>query len=174
MQFTDEERTELRARFSLAADADDDAIKAALMAPAPSLPTGGAPADPAPTGSKPMTIAPPGMRLVSDSVWQEKEDRIKKLEAHVARQVRDERDQVITQAVKDGKFTVAQKDHFSKLWDSDPDGTRNLIVNVLKKDTALATAELGYAGGDDEAEAELAEFDNLLPPHMRASVKAGR
>jgi ATP-dependent protease ClpP protease subunit len=176
-QMTNPDPVKIREGLGLAADAPDSEVTAALvtagLAPA-APPPADPPTDPAPTGSKPMAIAPPGMRLVSDSVWQEKEDRIKKLEAHVARQVRDERDQVIAQAVKDGKFTVAQKDHFSKLWDSDPDGTRNLIVNVLKKDTALATAELGYAGGDDEAEAELAEFDNLLPPHMRASVKAGR
>jgi ATP-dependent protease ClpP protease subunit len=151
--------------------ASDEQVREALagagLAAAP-------PTEPAPQpgpAPKPLTMAPPGMRLVADTMWQEKEDRIKKLEAHVAKQVRDECDQVIAQAVKDGKFTVAQKDHFSKLWDSDPEGTRGLI-DSLQKDKALATAELGYAGGDDEAEAELAEFDNLLPPHMH--TKAGR
>jgi ATP-dependent protease ClpP protease subunit len=167
MQFTDEERTTLRGRYSLPADADDDAIKAALMAAPAATPPSTEPADPP---VKAGTL-PPGMRLMSDSAWQAQQDAIKRLEARDAKRERDERDGVLAQAVKDGKFTPAQRDHFAKLWDADPEGTRALIGS-LQKNTALATAAVGHSGDvDSDQAAEDAEFDAMFPPHMRLAGK---
>lgn len=174
MQFTDEERAGLRTRYGLAADADDDAIKAALLAPPSAPPTNQV--EPASEQTQPpapkASAVPPGMRLIADSAWQAQQDRIRRLEARETKRERDERDQVIAQAVKDGRFTVAQKAHFAKLWDADPEGTRNLIAS-LQKNVALAVAELGHAGEEGEVDAEFAEFDDLYPPHQRLA-KTGK
>jgi hypothetical protein len=56
-----------------------------------------------------------------------------------------------------GKFTPAQKPHFSKLWDADPDGTRDLI-DSLTPNSALAVMASGYSGEGVEADTEYAEL----------------
>src|SRR6266542_3936752 len=166
----------IREALGLASDAPDTEVTAALAAAG--LGQAGPPANPpgdqnapAPPVVKPNGAVPAGMRLVSDSAWEQMQNTIKRLEAREARREREERDQVVAQAVRDGKFTPAQRDHFAKLWDADPEGTRTLIAS-LQKNTALAVAELGH-GGDvtsDEA-AEDAMFDNLFPPSMRYAGK---
>ncbi len=166
----------IREALGLASDAPDTEVTAALAAAG--LGQAGPPAnppgdqnEPAPPVVKPNGAVPAGMRLVSDSAWEQMQNTIKRLEAREARREREERDQVVAQAVRDGKFTPAQRDHFAKLWDADPEGTRTLIAS-LQKNTALAVAELGH-GGDvtsDEA-AEDAMFDNLFPPSMRYAGK---
>ncbi|MEV4197024.1 head maturation protease, ClpP-related [Micromonospora globbae] len=165
----------IREALGLAADAPDSEVTAALaaagLATAPNPPEPNPEPEPAP---RPAAALPPGMRLISDSAWQAQQDRIKKLEAREAKREREERDAVIAQAVKDGKFTPAQRDHFAKLWDADPEGTRNLIAS-LQKNVALATSELGYASGDpDDEDGEFAEFDALYPPHMNGKAGAHR
>lgn len=167
----------IREALGLAADASDAEVTTALAAAG--LGQAGPPATPPETtepADKPVAVGslPPGMRLISDSAYQADQERMKRLEAHVAKQQRDERDSVIAQAVKDGRFTVAQKDHFTKLWDADPEGTRNLI-NSLQKNAALATAELGHGGAyaEDDENGEFAEFDALYPPHQRLA-KSGK
>jgi ATP-dependent protease ClpP protease subunit len=149
MQFTDEERTALRARFNLSADAGDDAIKAALLAPPPTNPPAANPpkadGNPAPM----PTAAPPGTMLVSDSVWQELQNQLMTLAAFVDQTKRNERDSVIDQAIRDGKFTPAQKPHFQALWDANPDGTR-AVIDSMQRNTAFAVEAVGYANGEGD------------------------
>jgi ATP-dependent protease ClpP protease subunit len=150
----------IREALGLAADAPDNEVKAAFeaagLAPTPPEPTGG----PAPEPAASATGAP-GTVVLSASVWEETQKTIAKLSAHVDKTKRDERDQVIASAVEAGKFTPAQTQHFAKLWDADPDGTRNLIES-LTPNSALAVAAAGYAGsGDKEFDAEYA---GLFPP----------
>jgi hypothetical protein len=69
--------------------------------------------------------------------------------------------QVIAKAVTEGKFTPAQKPHFARLWDADPDGTRKLIDN-LTKNSALAVMASGYDTDSDESIDR--EYAHLFPP----------
>src|SRR4051794_32596588 len=55
-----------------------------------------------------------------------------------------DRDVVLAQAVEDGKFRPHQLGDFAKLWDQDPDGTRNLVASLTPM-SALTIAALGYA-----------------------------
>jgi phage I-like protein len=91
----------------------------------------------------------PGTVVLASSVWDETQNTIKKLQQFVDKTQRDERDQVIAKAVTDGKFTPAQRTHFSRLWDADPTGTRALIDN-LTRNSALAVMASGYVGDGDE------------------------
>ncbi|MFC7276236.1 phage protease [Paractinoplanes rhizophilus] len=159
----------LREALGLAADVSDDEVTAALASagllasppeptPAPEPVTASAPADPAPVA--PTGAGTPGTIVLAASVWEETQKTIKSLSAFVEETKRNERDQVIASAVQAGKFTPAQKPHFSKLWDADPDGTRALIEN-LTPNSALAVAASGYAdAGDREFEAE---FSGMFP-----------
>jgi hypothetical protein len=127
---------ELREALGLSADASDEDVHTAVDAIVP----------------RPKAVAaaanvPPGMRLVSDSNWTQREETIQSLTTWVTRAKANERDDYIAKAVGEGKFTPAQKPHFAKLWDADPDGTR-AVIDSLQRNSALAVMASGYAGGD--------------------------
>jgi len=165
MQFSEEQLTELRNKLGLADDQElsPDAVLAALGEPASAgdQPTndGGnpPPAPPAPGASAPRAS---GTITVDQAAWDEREDRIKRLEANDAKRRRDERDQVIAQAVRDGKFPPARKDHWVRLWDADPEGTREAIAGLARN--VVPVTEIGVMDGDDEAIDQ--EFAHLFPP----------
>lgn len=107
---------------------------------------------PTPAGT-PVSAAAPGTIVLASSVWEETQKTIKTLTSFVEDSKRSARDEVLAQGVKDGKFSPAQKPHFAKLWDADPDGTRTLI-NTLTPNSALAVMASGYAGEGVEADPE--------------------
>jgi ATP-dependent protease ClpP protease subunit len=160
----------LREALGLTPDSSDDEVRAAMTAqlPAPPPPTNTAPPS-APAPAEPAPAAAPlaapdtnATLVVSTSVFDDMQKTIRELSEHVAKNKRDERDAVLNKAVEDGKFRPAQLADFSKLWDQDPDGTRNL-VNKMTPNSALAIAALGYANEleDDSVDAE---FAGLFPP----------
>ena len=141
----------IREALGLAADASPDEVRAELV-------TAGLIPEPAET-PEPQPVAAsankPGTIVLASSVWDETQKTIKTLTDFVNKTKRDERDEVIAKAVIAGKFTPAQKPHFSKLWDADPDGTRNLI-GALTPNSALAVMASGYAGDADDLDSEYA------------------
>ena len=132
----------IREALGLDPDASDDEVRTAFGSVL------------APPEGTPVT-ASAGTVVLASSVWDETQKTIKTLTDFVAQTKRDQRDEIIGQAVMAGKFTPAQKPHFAKLWDADPDGTRNLIA-TLTPNSALAVMASGYAGEGVEADAEYA------------------
>jgi hypothetical protein len=141
-------------------DASDDEVMTAL-AEAGFVPQSDTPEPVAASGATPISGLAPGTMVLASSVWDQTQETIKNLTAFVEKAERNERDAILAEAVKVGKFTPAQKPHFSKLWDADPKGTRSLIES-LTRNSALAVAASGYAG--DEAEEADREFSHLFPP----------
>src|SRR5262245_7564414 len=163
----------IRERLGLDDDVSDDDIMEALgyagFVPAPE-PT--ASAEPAPVAaSAPPAVTAPGTIILASSVWEQTQDTIKSLKAFVDRSERNERDQVIAAAVTEGKFTPAQKPHFTALWDADPKGTRPLIDSLMRN-SALAVLASGHGREPDEDELE-AEFAHLFPPPARKEASRG-
>lgn len=147
----------IREALGLAADASDGEVKAALV-------TAGLANQPDPVPDPDPAPAPnaaPGVMQVSASVWEEQQRTIANLTEFVQEARRGERDSVLAKAVEQGKFTPAQKTHFAKLWDADPQGTRDLIDN-LTPNTALAVQASGY-DGDIDGKAFDREFAGLFP-----------
>ncbi len=172
----------IREALGLSADASDDEVKAAMLTAAGATPDETSPPEPEPaqpalfddTATAKPAVAPnkelvrasgaPGTVVLASSVWEATQDTIKRLTAFVDKSQRDERDQVIAKAVSDGKFTPAQRQHFARLWDADPNGTRSLIDN-LTKNSALAVMASGYVGDGEEVDDELdREIARLSPP----------
>jgi hypothetical protein len=166
----------LREALGLAADVSDDEVKTALASaglaasqPEPPQPAPDPTPTPAPTPEpipEPQLVAAsgvnaPGTVILASSVWEETQNTIKRLTSFVDKAKRDERDTVIASAVEQGKFTPAQKPHFAKLWDADPDGTKTLI-DGLTPNSALAIAASGYADLEDKEFDR--EFADLFPP----------
>jgi hypothetical protein len=152
--------------------ASEDEVKTALASaglsatqpePAPA-PTPAPTPEPAPAPEpQPVSAAlgTPGVVTIAASVWEETQNTIKRLAAHVDQAKRDEAEKVIASAVEAGKFTPAQKPHFTKLWQADPEGTKALIEG-LTPNSALAIAASGYADLDDKEFDR--EFSGLFPP----------
>lgn len=159
--FTNEQLTTMRQELGLAGDADEATIVAALSEalaeqsepPASPTPVAAAPAAPAAPASaaqatpSPVTPIPGSTMVIDSSAWEEREARIKRLEAADNKRRRDERDQVIATAVADGKFPQARKDHWQRIWDADPEGTRQVIDGLTKG--VVPVNELGHADDAD-------------------------
>jgi len=164
--FTDEQLTTMRQELGLAEDADEATIVAAVSealserADAPAAPTAGpaptpaAPAAPAAAPAAQPSATTPGTMIIDSSAWEAQQERIKRLEAADVKRRRDERDQVVDQAVTDGKFRADRKDHWKRLWDADPEGTRQVIDGLTKG--VIPVDELGHATDDDIDDDELA------------------
>jgi ATP-dependent Clp endopeptidase proteolytic subunit ClpP len=164
--FSDEQLTTMRQELGLAEDADEATIVAALSealserAEPPAAPgSAGQPTDQAPPPSPQNTPTAPGTMVIDSSAWEEREARIKRLEAQDQKRRREERDQVIANAVSEGKFPHARKDHWTRLWDADPEGTRQVIDGLMKG--VVPVNELGHAGDDESIDDE---FGHLFPP----------
>jgi len=136
------EPDEIREALGLPSDASPDEVHAVVDGAFPR-------ATPVAASTAPGTI------VLASSTYEQMQRDIKVLTDHVAKTKRDERDDVIAKAVQAGKFTPAQKVHFSKLWDADPDGTR-AVIDSLTPNSALAVKASGYAGEGVEADPEYA------------------
>lgn len=111
----------------------------------------------------------PDAVLLDADAWAATRDRLELLEAQALQQAHAERDQVIADAVREGRLFPAQTDHFRQLWTLDPHGTRSAIQS-LPKNSALAVKAMGYDGdGDGDARDARDPYAHLFPPISRRS-----
>jgi len=163
-----------RTALGLSADAPDDEVASAMEAAAAALR-----GDPAPApvqaslfGEEPVKpkapakpdVAQGSWMRVEASAWAAAQERIQALEAQAQRQREGERDQVIAEAVKAGKFAPARREHWVRLWNADPEGTRE-VIDGLARNVMPVTAS-GYAGGVDDEDLDR-EFASLFPPVVK-------
>jgi peptidoglycan hydrolase-like protein with peptidoglycan-binding domain len=132
----------IREACGLPADASDDEVTSTLTA------AGYVPAQAEPVAAAATREAPGTMR-VDASAWQEREERLKRLEASAQKARDSERDQIITAAVKAGKFTPARREHWVRAWNADPEGARELIASLAN---VVPVGEMGFSDGDADAD----------------------
>lgn len=161
---TDEQRRAFARALGLPEDTTEDrlhevAAERAAADPAPDPapdpqpdpePDPAADVDPAPA---PPTV-PDGMVLVEANMWQQVRSGAEQGATVAARLARQDRDAAITAAIGEGRFSPAQREHFERLWDANPDGTRTLLTaeadkGGLAKGLVPVTAEVGAAGDGD-------------------------
>lgn len=176
MAFSPEQLTTMRQTLGLTEDADEATITAALVEahreaaeavagsaattpPAQPTPAAGSTETPTPPAAAPAAGPTPGTMVIDVSAWDAIQERTKRLEVADAKRRREERDTVIDQAVRDGKFPVARKDHWVRLWDADPEGTRNVIDGLTKN--VVPIDEVGHGVDDDSVDDQ---FAHLFPP----------
>ena len=167
MQFSDEQLATLRSKLGLADDAtlEPSQVLAAIADTTPQDKGGSTP----PAGTQTPETAPPakpvaGTMVIDASAWDAQQAAIKRLEAKQAKHDRDERDDVIAQAVRDGKFAPARKEHWAKLWDADPEGARQVIDGLTKNVIPVEALGVGLQDDDDAIDAE---FKSLFPPAQK-------
>jgi hypothetical protein len=144
----------LREALGLPADASDEEVRTSLTEAG--LVTSPPAVTPAP---QPVAAAAkPGTMTIDVAAWDEQQERIKRLEAADVRRRVAERDQIIAKAVQDGKFPPARREHWQRLWDADPEGTR-VVLDGLARNVMPVMAS-GYDGGPEELDDE---FAHLFP-----------
>lgn len=144
----DMDPVKIREALGLAPDASDDDVYAAIAAsrqtsteqdPAPAT-------DPAPAQTPAVAASGSGVVVLDQSVVAEMQRQAQQGAAAYESMRKNERDSIIAAAIADGKFAPARREHWERLWDADPDGTRTQIENLAKGLVPLAAS--GYAGGD--------------------------
>ena len=152
VKFSDEQMASLRDALGLGETFDEAALTegvAKLKAKADQKVT---------AGSRQL---PSGVIAVDQERWDQLNKRVQDAEAYQKRQQIKERDQVIAAAIKDGKFSPARRSHWVRLWDADPEGTREVLAGLQKN--VIPVSDLGTAaGGEDDLLEE--EYRAIFPP----------
>jgi hypothetical protein len=172
----------LREAFGLKPDASDDEVMAALAAsglkvaasqpspqpdpaPQPTGPNQPSPQpDPAPQPQTPGSGKPVAGTVVIDSSQLEEiraaATRMRVLEERIQR---GDRDELITGAIRAGKFPQARRAHWETAYNADPEGTKAVIASMATNLVPIAAS--GYAG-DPDAEFD-ADYSSLYPPEVK-------
>jgi len=159
VELTDDQKAALRAALGLAEDAELTAEE--LVAGASKLAEQHATAQAAASRKLPA-----GVIAVEQEAWDNMNKRVQAGEAARAAQLRDQRDTVIQAAIRDGKLSPARRKHWERLWDADPDGTREVLAGLAKN--VVPVDDIGSAGGSMSDELLDEEYRSLFPPGFPA------
>lgn len=136
----------LRERLGIDADADDEAVLAAIddlldkaTAPVP---------EPTPQPEPVAAALPPGTVAIDEATLADLREKAEQGVAARARQLTEDRDRTISDAINAGKTLPARREHWEKAWAADPDGTRQMLASLAPGLVPLE--EIGEPGGDPE------------------------
>jgi hypothetical protein len=115
-----------------------------------------------------LTI-PEGMQLIDSTVLTELQQGVAASNAEIAKQRIKERDEFIAGACRAGKFARSRIAHFTSLWETDPDGTRELINKL-----APGLVPVAERGSSDPAEVAATAAAAAYPEHWKPAVAASR
>ncbi|MGP3914311.1 hypothetical protein [Nonomuraea sp. 10N515B] len=156
MQLSDEQAAKLRAALGLPADADLDPD--AVLAGVEKLAASG-------EGSPGKTAKnAPGTVTVDRQVWDDMQTRIRKLEDIRASQQRNDRERMVDDAIRAGKFAPSRREHWLRVAEADPEGTAQLLAGLTPG--SIPVSDLGLPG-DDDLGVDM-EYASLFPPDSKA------
>jgi hypothetical protein len=153
VDFTDEQLNSLRDSLGVGADEELDAAK---------LVTAAAALKATKTVRAGKLQLPPGVVTIEQEVLDNINKRVEAADHFRAKVERSERDDVINNAIRAGKFSASRRPHWQRLWDADPDGTREVLASLQKN--AVPVEDIGGGGGSLDDEAFDAEYAALYPP----------
>lgn len=150
----------LRERLGITdAELDDDALLAALddqlaAVTEPTEPTIETPAEPV------AAKLPEGTVAIDEATLAELREQAAEGVAARAQQRVEARDRALDDAVNAGKFPPARREHWARLYDLDPEGTRQTLASLA--DGVIPLQDVGEPGGEPDNSASDAEFDHLF------------
>jgi hypothetical protein len=91
------------------------------------------------------------------------------------KQQQEDRNRVLASAVKEGRIPPSRKEHYNRLWDQDPEGTKKLLTASVEEGglapNVVPIREDGGAPGDDTS-LQASEYDrSWLSPGERARAE---
>ncbi|MEV4179934.1 head maturation protease, ClpP-related [Streptosporangium canum] len=144
----------LRQRLGLEADADEATILEKLDETLAELTE-----PPAPVAEPVAAQLPAGLVAVEEAVLAELREQAAQGVAARARQLTEDRDRAINDAINTGKITPARREHWENAWKADPDGARQILASLAPG--LVPMADLGVPGGEDTGAVD-DEFDRLF------------
>jgi hypothetical protein len=148
------DRTKLLESLGLQESASDDDIVAALATAGvvQVVPETNPEPEADPTPGSVRVSDQPGVIAVDAEVFEEMRLAASRGQEAYERLRVAERDEIIGAAIRAGKFAPARREHWSKLWDNDPDGTRDTLAKLVPG--AVPVEASGYASFQDQSEDE--------------------
>jgi hypothetical protein len=149
----------LRERLGLDADADEATILEKLdetlaELTAPTVP------EPAPVPVAAAPALPEGTVAIDEATLAELREQASQGVAARARQLTEDRDRAIDDAIKAGKTMPARRDHWQTAWAADPDGTRQMLASLAPGLVPLE--DVGEPGGEPANADADTELDHLF------------
>lgn len=141
------------------ADADDEALIAALSERITAAPAEAAPAEAAPVAEPVAASAGSGTVTVDAAQFESLRRQAQLGAAAHDRQVSEDRERVLTEAVRAGKFPPARLEHYRAMLAADPEGGRAVIDGLAPG--LIPVEETGHAHSDVKASADLGWFDGF-------------
>jgi hypothetical protein len=131
-EFTTQQMAAIRARLGKQEGEQISAtdIAAVFGAPVPPFPVQAAAAGTAGEGPVEVPVIADGVHLVEANILRKYQEEALAGQRAVRAMHVAERDTILASAIREGKFAQSQLDHFSALWDRDPDGTRKLVASL--------------------------------------------
>lgn len=163
------------AALGLTSDATREQISAAILgketAPATDGVTAPSPETPAAQTPEPEQTAPAipeGLVLVDASVLEELRTGVAAAQGLIQRQEQADRDKVLNDAIRAGKFPLGRRKHYETMLSADPVGTKALIATM--EPGLIPVAESGEQGSDAASVAASTAY----PSGWASSVNAAR
>jgi len=165
LHFEDGERELVVARLQLPEDADDAAIATAMATWVQEDPTANTDNDDSSEETDDFDVAAAGDDVVVVDVASfarlRQRDRVA-AQVEEANRLRD-RNELIEEAIADGKFGSSRRAHYRDRYDSDPDGTRALIARLSPN-----TVPLEAMGEDHGEEEDQTQYPQEWVPEVAA------
>jgi hypothetical protein len=135
-----------------------------------------APSAPATTPSGPQTdeertSTPDGMTLIDNETLEQLKHGAEEGIAANARYRTSARDEAIKAAVGEGKFPPSRVEHYTKLWDADPEGTKNLLASLATG--VIPVTERGEAGSSEGEFGSAEAYPEHWLPEVAARASGG-
>jgi hypothetical protein len=133
VEFTDEQKTAIRTRLGLADDAELTAeqIAGAFLAEGE---------------SQPVAAAGPATMVIDRDQWAEVNRRLQTGEQARASQLLQERDRVIDDAIKAGKFTAGRRKVYEDIWAASPQAMKDAVQSLVPG--VVRMSAVGSPGGE--------------------------
>jgi ATP-dependent protease ClpP protease subunit len=148
--FSDEQLTTLRQKLGVSADANADAVIGALD-------------EALAERADPTNAAPGTVNVDAGTFAQMREDAAAGREARNA-QLAQERENLVSDAVKDGRIPTASKQHWLTLLENDKDGAGATLAGLAKG--LIPVDEVGHADpADDKSLVDV--YDEMFPEHKK-------
>jgi Mu-like prophage I protein len=159
----------LRQRLGLAEDADEATILEALdTALNPKQENDGTEQDKAENEPAPVAAGarlPEGVVTIDEAKLAELQAQAAEGVAARAQQRAEARDRDLNDAIKAGKIPPARREHWQRLYDTDPEGTKQTLASLSAGVVPLE--DKGTPGGENDLTDPFdAELRSLYPPHM--------
>lgn len=113
-------------------------------------------------------VVPEGMALVDEATLEELRSGVAAAQGLVQRQEKADRDAILDDAIRAGKFPKGRRAHYEALLSADPVGTKALISTL--EPGVVPVSEVGEQGSEVAAAAEQTAY----PSGWKRTVEAGR